>query len=115
MPSIQLAGLSELNPPARVRTKLSRPDNRAKSLSFRSAMAGLQAPLSTLRLAPRDALRMTRGQSGLLLLFGRGFSPFHFAPSYFRTLFSNDVLWSSVARGQLNMGARLTAPFLTNS
>jgi hypothetical protein len=31
-------------------------------------MAGLQAPLSTLRLAPRDALRMTRGQSGLLFL-----------------------------------------------
>jgi hypothetical protein len=32
-------------------------------------MAGLQAPLSTLRRAPRDALRMTRGQFGLLLLF----------------------------------------------
>src|SRR5262249_28650188 len=32
-------------------------------------MAGLQAPLSTLRLAPRDALRMTRGQAGLLFLF----------------------------------------------
>ena len=32
-------------------------------------MAGLQAPLSTLRLAPRGALRMTRGQSGLLFLF----------------------------------------------
>src|SRR5260370_26160798 len=31
-------------------------------------MAGLQAPLSTLRLAPRGALRMTRGQSGLLFL-----------------------------------------------
>src|SRR6266567_4450211 len=31
-------------------------------------MAGLQAPLSTLRLAPRDALRMTRGHSGLLFL-----------------------------------------------
>src|SRR5260370_36072299 len=31
-------------------------------------MAGLQVPLSTLRLAPRDALRMTRGQSGLLFL-----------------------------------------------
>ena len=29
-------------------------------------MAGLQAPLSTLRPAPRDALRMTRGQRGLL-------------------------------------------------
>ena len=32
------------------------------------SMAGLQAPLSTLRLAPRDALRMTRSQSGLLFL-----------------------------------------------
>jgi hypothetical protein len=32
-------------------------------------MAGLQAPLSTLRLAPHDALRMTRGQSGLLIPF----------------------------------------------
>jgi len=31
-------------------------------------MAGLQAPLSTLRLAPRGALRMTRGHSGLLFL-----------------------------------------------
>src|SRR5260370_9044955 len=31
-------------------------------------MAGLQVPLSTLRLAPRGALRMTRGQSGLLFL-----------------------------------------------
>jgi hypothetical protein len=31
-------------------------------------MAGLQAPLSTLRPAPRGALRMTRGQSGLLFL-----------------------------------------------
>src|SRR5258708_39248251 len=31
-------------------------------------MAGLQVPLSTLRLAPRDALRMTRDQSGLLFL-----------------------------------------------
>src|SRR5258707_3397211 len=31
-------------------------------------MAGLQAPLSTLRRAPRDALRMTRGHSGLLFL-----------------------------------------------
>src|ERR1700737_1650910 len=39
-------------------------------------MAGLQAPLSTLRLAPRDALRMTRGQRGLLFLYFWGFSPF---------------------------------------
>src|SRR5258708_1211918 len=31
-------------------------------------MAGLQAPLSTLRRAPRDAPRMTRGHSGLLFL-----------------------------------------------
>src|SRR5260221_1034593 len=35
---------------------------------FRGSMAGLKAPLSTLRLAPRYALRMTRGQSGLLFL-----------------------------------------------
>ena len=39
-------------------------------------MAGLQAPLSTLRLAPRDVLRMTRGQSGLLFLYCCGLSPF---------------------------------------
>jgi hypothetical protein len=38
-------------------------------------MAGLQVPLSTLRLAPRDALRMTRGQSGLLFLSCSGLSP----------------------------------------
>jgi hypothetical protein len=31
-------------------------------------MAGLQAPLPTLRRAPRGVLRMTRGQSGLLFL-----------------------------------------------
>ena len=30
--------------------------------------AGLQVPLPTLRRAPRDALRMTRGQFGLLFL-----------------------------------------------
>jgi hypothetical protein len=35
---------------------------------FRGSMVGLEAPLSTLRLAPRYALRMTRGQSGLLFL-----------------------------------------------
>ena len=39
-------------------------------------MAGLQAPLSTLRLASRDALRMTRGQRGLLFLYCCGLSPF---------------------------------------
>ena len=39
-------------------------------------MAGLQAPLSTLRLAPHGALRMTRGQPGLLFLHCCGFSPF---------------------------------------
>ena len=39
-------------------------------------MAGLQAPLSTLRLAPRGALRMTRGQPGLLFLHCCGLSPF---------------------------------------
>src|SRR5260370_29962749 len=39
-------------------------------------MAGLQVPLSTLRPAPRDTLRMTRGQRGLLFLYCRGLSPF---------------------------------------
>ena len=35
---------------------------------FRGSMAALQAPLSTLRRAPRHALRMTRGQFDLLFL-----------------------------------------------
>src|SRR5258708_37797102 len=44
-------------------------------------MAGLQAPLSTLRLAPRDALRMTRGQRGLLFLYCEDFHLLLFAQS----------------------------------
>jgi hypothetical protein len=35
---------------------------------FRGSMAGLSFPLSTLRPAPHDALRMTRGQDDLLFL-----------------------------------------------
>src|ERR1700747_1365185 len=35
---------------------------------FRGSMAGLCAPLSTLRLDPRGQLRMTRGRCGSLLL-----------------------------------------------
>ena len=46
-----------------------------KCLYFRGSMAGLQAPLSTLCLAPRSALRMTRGQSDLLFLHCSGLSP----------------------------------------
>jgi len=38
-------------------------------------MAGLQAPLSTLRATPRGAPRMTRGQPGLLFLHCCGLSP----------------------------------------
>ena len=37
-------------------------------------MAGLHAPLSTLRPAPRGATRMTRGQYGLLDLYWRRLS-----------------------------------------
>src|SRR5215813_7284314 len=35
---------------------------------FRGSMAGLCAPLSTLRRSPRGQLRMTRGRCGSLLL-----------------------------------------------
>src|SRR6267142_6073141 len=35
---------------------------------FRGSMAGLRAPLSTLRRNPRGQLRMTRGRCGSLLL-----------------------------------------------
>src|SRR5438445_11771052 len=35
---------------------------------FRGSMAGLSFPLSTLRHAPHDALRMTRGQDDMLFL-----------------------------------------------
>jgi hypothetical protein len=55
---------------SRASTSLARRHPGLVSL-FRGSMAGLQAPLSTLRLAPRDALRMTRGQSGAIpSLFG---------------------------------------------
>src|SRR6266404_7134472 len=59
-------------------------------------MAGLQVPLSTLRLAPRDALRMTRGQSGLLFLSCQRLSLFTLCRSpgaltydFFRSSFAN--------------------------
>jgi hypothetical protein len=42
---------------------------------FRGSMAGLCAPLSTLRRGPRGQLRMTRGRCGLLLLHRGGRSP----------------------------------------
>ena len=40
------------------------------------SMAGLLAPLSTLRSVPHDSPRMTRGQYGLLFLYCVGLSPF---------------------------------------
>ncbi len=40
-----------------------------------SSMAGLQTPLSTLRPAPSDAKRMTRGQCGSLFHHCTGLSP----------------------------------------
>jgi hypothetical protein len=43
--------------------------------TFRGSMAGLPAPLSTLRPRPRGQRRMTRGQRGSLLLRCRGLSP----------------------------------------
>ena len=43
---------------------------------LRGSMAGLHVPLSTLRVAPRDATRMTRGQHGSLHLCCEGLSPF---------------------------------------
>ncbi len=42
---------------------------------FRGSMAGLCSPPPTLRLAPHDARRMTRGQCGSLLLHCEGLSP----------------------------------------
>src|SRR5260221_2911659 len=55
-------------------------------------MAGLQAPLSTLRLAPRDALRMTRGQCGLLFLYCCGLSPFTLCAVSRRTIVQKSPL-----------------------
>ena len=43
---------------------------------LRGSMAGLHVPLSTLRHAPRDAQRMTRGQHGSLHLCCEGLTPF---------------------------------------
>jgi hypothetical protein len=42
---------------------------------FRGSMAGLCAPLSTLRRDPRGPLRMTRGRCGSLLLHRKGLAP----------------------------------------
>src|SRR6476661_2951846 len=43
--------------------------------NFRGSMAGLCAPLSTLRRDPRGPLRMTWGRCGSLLLHRKGLSP----------------------------------------
>src|SRR6202040_1952862 len=43
--------------------------------SFRGSMAGLYAPLPTLRRRPRGRLRTDRGRRGLLLLHRSGLSP----------------------------------------
>lgn len=43
---------------------------------LRGSMAGLHVPLSTLRRAPHDAQRMTRGQHGSLHLCCEGLAPF---------------------------------------
>jgi hypothetical protein len=42
---------------------------------FRGSMAGLCAPLSTLRQSPRGLRRMTRGRCGSLLLHRKGLAP----------------------------------------
>lgn len=43
---------------------------------LRGSMAGLHVPLSTLRRAPHDAQRMTRGQHGSQYLCCEGLAPF---------------------------------------
>jgi len=51
----------------------------------RGSMAGLCVPLSTLRAAPRDAPRMTRGQHDSLRLCREGLAPFapcRFVPAH---------------------------------
>src|SRR5690242_6684497 len=53
--------------------------------TFRGSMAGLHAPLSTLRRTPRDVLRMTRGQLDSLRLGRRGLSPLYSLPVSRRT------------------------------
>src|SRR5262249_40642101 len=42
---------------------------------FRGSMAGLCAPLSTLRRSPHELLRMTRGRCGSLRLHRKGLAP----------------------------------------
>ena len=46
-----------------------------QKMSFRGSMAGLYAPLSTLRRRPHGRLRMTRGQCGSLCLHRSGLPP----------------------------------------
>jgi hypothetical protein len=43
--------------------------------NFRGSMAGLRAPLSTLRRGPHGQPRMTRGRCGSLLLHRKGLAP----------------------------------------
>jgi hypothetical protein len=49
--------------------------HRHPEVGFRRSMAGLRTPLSTLRLGPREPLRMTQGRCGSLCLHRRGLSP----------------------------------------
>jgi hypothetical protein len=44
-------------------------------LDFRGSMAGLHAPLPTLRRHPRGGLRTARGRYGLLALYRNGLAP----------------------------------------
>jgi len=69
------------------RYPLPGPDfHRLDHASFPGApMAGLCVPLSTLRAAPRDAPRMTRGQHDSLLLCRQGLAPFYSLPVSRRT------------------------------
>ena len=52
---------------------------------LRGSMAGLHAPLSTLRRTPHGMLRMTRGQCGSLHLHRNGLAPTYFLPVSRRT------------------------------
>jgi len=62
-------------------------------------MAGLQAPLSTLRPAPRGALRMTQGQSGLLFFHCQRLSLFALRRSPGALLLETFTLYSlSISR-----------------
>src|SRR5262249_38291573 len=73
-----------LTTPGRLGLAISRPDMLPSTLCtasaprirlFRGSMAGLCAPLSTLRRDPREPLRMTRGRCGSLLLHHKGLAP----------------------------------------